>query len=238
MPHALPAPPAPPAPAPDAAVAEFWVDALHELAQPVQALALFVSTCAVRKMGRSRAPVVGHLGSAVQDLQRLLRDLALVAQLDADHLPLSLQAVPVDHLLGPLRASMSIGTLSDKVLRWRSQGQVVDSDPVLLARLIQVLIDHALAQAPAGGVLLAWRNPPVQDAVRLELWWAHAARHAPVRLHNFVPFAGAKEAPGSGLDLYTAQRLAQLLGSRLHLRLVPGGLACLSLRLPKAACGA
>ena len=79
--------PLPTTPTPEARLqqtAEFWVQALHDLAQPVQALALFAERLRSLDVGPQAAPVVEHVGAGVQELQRVLQSLVLVAQRDAD----------------------------------------------------------------------------------------------------------------------------------------------------------
>ena len=76
--------------------AAFWVQALHDLAQPVQALALFAERLRRLDVGPQAAPVVEHMGAGVQELQRVLQSLVLVAQRDADQGATQAQAVPVD----------------------------------------------------------------------------------------------------------------------------------------------
>ena len=84
--------------------AAFWVQALHDLAQPVQALALFAQRLRHLDLGPQAEPVVEHVGAGVQELQRVLQSLALVAQRDAeDQVARALaleqtKAVPVDSL--------------------------------------------------------------------------------------------------------------------------------------------
>ena len=99
--------PLPPPPRPEARLqqtAEFWVQALHDLAQPVQALALFAERLRRLDLGPQAEPVVEHVGAGVQELQRVLQSLALVAQRDAeDQVARALaleqtKAVPVDSL--------------------------------------------------------------------------------------------------------------------------------------------
>lgn len=74
------------------------MQALHDLAQPVQALALFAERLRRLDLGPQAEPVVEHLGAGVQELQRVLQSLALVAQGDADQGVTQAQAVPVDSL--------------------------------------------------------------------------------------------------------------------------------------------
>ena len=79
--------PLPPPPRPEARLqqtAEFWVQALHDLAQPVQALALFAERLRRLDLGPQAEPVVEHLGAGVRDVQRMLQSLMQVAQRDAD----------------------------------------------------------------------------------------------------------------------------------------------------------
>ena len=79
-----PLPHTPPTEASPPQTAAFWVQALHDLAQPVQALALFTERLRSLDLGAQAEPVVEHVGAGVQELQRVLQSLVLVAQRDAD----------------------------------------------------------------------------------------------------------------------------------------------------------
>ena len=93
-----PLPSTPPPEAPPQQTAAFWVQALHDLAQPVQALALFAEHLRRLEVGPQAAPVVEHVGAGVNELQRVLQSLVRVAQRDADDQVAKAQAVPVDSL--------------------------------------------------------------------------------------------------------------------------------------------
>jgi len=93
--------PLPNTPKPDAQpnqAAQFWVQALHDLAQPVQALALFAERLRRMDLGPQAVPVVQHMGAGVQELQRLLQSLAQVAQEEAVHGATQAQPQPVESL--------------------------------------------------------------------------------------------------------------------------------------------
>jgi len=93
-----PLPNNPPPEVPPQQTAEFWVQALHDLAQPVQALALFAERLRRMDLGPQAAPVVEHVGSGVQELQRVLQSLVQVAQEQAVHGATKAQPEPVESL--------------------------------------------------------------------------------------------------------------------------------------------
>ena len=104
----------PTSPTPDALTqqrAEFWVKALHDLAQPVQALALFAERLRRQDLGPQAAPVVDQVGAGVQELQRALQSLAQVAQRDAGHGVDQAQPGPVDSLPALVRGDAATQTL-------------------------------------------------------------------------------------------------------------------------------
>ncbi len=208
--------------------AQFWVDALHTLAQPVQALALFSDRLQRLELSAQAAAAQQQVGASVENLQQVLQVLVQVAQMDAGYVVAQTQVVQVDALLARLH-SPAITLSQVHGLRWRSQGQRVLADPVVLGRLLLSLTEHALLHTQGVGVLLAWRSVPAQGAVRMELWWSQAG--APALAQDISMYSGQD----GGLALYAAQRLAQLLGSPLEIRAAPGGLVCLSLRLPAAS---
>lgn len=84
--------------APYQQTAAFWLHALHDLAQPVQALALFTERLRRLDVGPQAAPMVEHVGVGVQELQRVLQSLVQVAQHNADQEATQAQEVPVDLL--------------------------------------------------------------------------------------------------------------------------------------------
>ena len=95
--------------------AAFWVQALHDLAQPVQALALFAESLRRLNLGAQAEPVVEHLGAGVQDVQRMLQSLMRVAQRDADQGVTQTQVVPVDSVPadGPGHAATQVRSPSE-----------------------------------------------------------------------------------------------------------------------------
>ena len=224
----------------DAAKTRFLAAATHDLAQPIHAARLFLA--AAENDPASAQTVLNQLGRSLAAAEQLLAGLLDISRLDAGGLPVQRRAVAVSEVLQPL-ADEAAAIAADKGLRFRFRGNrrlALDTDPVLLRRIVQNFLSNALRYTERGGVLLGVRRLP--GAVRIEVRDSGpgipAAQHTTI-FEEFRRGPAAERAQagtrGLGLGLSIAQRMAARLGHALSLRSLEGRGSCFAITVPLAA---
>ena len=192
--------------------------AAHDLRQPVHALNLYASWLVDEpELGPKVAPQIVRCTRAVNELFDSLFDFS---GLNADATKVNWQRVDLADVMADLQAQYApLAHERGLQLRLRQRGFLVDTDPVLLKRLLGNLISNALKNTRQGGVLLGLRRSA--GNWRVGVWDTGcgiepAYQQAIFKEFYRVPRAGT--ADGFGLGLAISVRLAQLLGLTLGLR--------------------
>ncbi|MCK7594660.1 PAS domain-containing hybrid sensor histidine kinase/response regulator [Pseudomarimonas salicorniae] len=207
----------------------------HDLAQPLNAARLFGHSLSRRLDQRDGQADVEHLLGALESAESLLSGLLDISRLGAG----AMRARPVDvalqEVLDPLLSEFGV-LAGEKGLRLRCvpTRAWVHSDPQLLRRVLQNFLANAVRYTERGRLLLGVRR--VGDALRVEVWDQGpgiAREHQQVIFEEFRRLD--RGGRGLGLGLAIAERIAQLLGSRVELRSWPGKGSVFALRVPRVA---
>ncbi|TAK93764.1 MAG: response regulator [Aquabacterium sp.] len=218
----------------------FLAAASHDLRQPVHALSLFVGALRQNPSKAQSDLILGHVGTAVDNLGAMFNALLDISKLDANLLQPKWQQVDLRPLMARISAEhtvlaqakgLSLRTnLSDDV------GLFVRTDPILLERVLRNLLSNAIRYTVQGRVLIRARV----RAGRVELVVADTGCGiAPSRreeaFEEFVQLHDAERDPeqGLGLGLAIVRRLVSLLELRLVLRSRPGRGTVFVLHLPQ-----
>ena len=230
----------------NAAKAQFFAAASHDLRQPLQALNYFID---LLRPHAADAPHVQRIRECVDSLDGLLEGVMTISRLDAGKVQSHLEAVDLSTLLQRL-VTLYGGIASAKGLSLRARlcvrlgvgapdGRVwVRTDPLLLERVLGNLLSNALRYTVQGGVLLAAR--PWGGSVRLQVIDTGIGIPADQQDSIFEEFVQLNnpqrdDTQGVGLGLATVQRLCKLLDHPLALRSQPGRGSAFSLVLPGTA---
>jgi two-component system, sensor histidine kinase len=228
------------------AKSQFLAAASHDLRQPVQALGLF--TAALQAMarrpqlpGEEVAQVVSRLQLALQGLGRLLNGLFDLSGLESGTVTVVNRPVEVAALLAELQSAFA-GPAAAKGLTFKvvlPRGLWLNTDPVILARVLSNLVANALRYTAQGRILVGCRR---RAGARVEIQVLDtgigiAAEEQPRIFGEFYQVANvARERErGMGLGLAIAQRSTQLLGAEIQVRSAPGRGSVFSVTLPLAA---
>lgn len=207
----------------------FIADASHELKTP---LAIMRGELDVLKSrARSQEEVGEFVESAAQELKhlsRLVEDLLLLARVDAGAGSLSIQPVRLDEILLEVVARMKrIAKARDISIRLDlfTENFDINGDPNLLQSLFQNLIDNAIKFSPPGStvdVSLCESESQVRE-VSIRDRGAGIAPELLPRIFDRFYRAKAKEgsAPGFGLGLTIARRIAEAHGATLQVQSSP-----------------
>lgn len=138
----------------------FLAAASHDLRQPLQALALFVSRLERRKMEDAAREIVRDIHDSVATLSELLNSLLDIGRFDAGMTNTHIEDVLLDDLIRSI--ARDFGPVAErKGLRFRfrlpAEKVVVRSDKRLLGRIIGNLVVNAITYTHKGGVLISAR---------------------------------------------------------------------------------
>jgi PAS domain S-box-containing protein len=211
-----------------ASKARFFAAASHDLRQPLQAQRLFLEVLKP-KLRPDQEVVFKHIDKAQDTVSELLGALLDMAKLDAGILMPQAVAVPAAQLIEAITAECA-GRAEEKGLSLRrhaprAPGYTVQTDRLMLERILRNLVTNAIRYTERGGVLLAARKRG--QALRFEVWDTGIGI-APDRLEliweEFYQVANSARdrALGLGLGLSIVQRLSRILDCPVGVRSRPG----------------
>jgi signal transduction histidine kinase len=210
----------------DRAKSRFLAAASHDLRQPLHALGLFAAQLPAHVRDHEGVQLADRIRGSVESLESLLSALLDISKLDAGAVEPRPQAVALDPLFARLASDFAPIALENGLkLAIVPTRRVVRSDPVLLERILRNLVDNALKQTRAGGVVIGAR--PRGNEVAIEVHDSGPGIAAGERERVFEEFyqIGNPErdrARGLGLGLAIVRRLAELLGHRVEVDSEPG----------------
>jgi signal transduction histidine kinase len=208
------------------AKSKFLAAAGHDMLQPLQAAEMFTGLLADEPLSSRGDSLLTDLRRTQTSLRHLVRSVLDVSKLEAGTITPSIQAVTIRPMLEALSAEFSPLAL-DKDLRLNlvAPDAVVESDPVLLERILRNLIGNALRYTHTGGIVLGVR-------LRDDRVWIQVADSgigiAPEDLSRiwkeFVQVGPQTHdrSEGLGLGLAIVDRQCRLLGHRVSVRSRPG----------------
>lgn len=219
------------------AKSRFLAAASHDLRQPLHALSLYSATLKLRAGGGAAGEIAGHINEALSSLSTLVDSLLDISKLDAGAVHPRLQRMSVKTLIERIEADYR-PVAREKGLEFRVAPVDVDveSDPVLLGRVVRNLVDNALKYTRIGGVTLAAEidERTVRIAVRDTGPGIPEAERERI-FEEFYQIGNPERdrTEGLGLGLAIVRRLARLLSLRLKLKSEPGRGSTFSVRLAR-----
>ena len=209
----------------------FLAAASHDLRQPLQAAGMFTEVLAVRISDPGQAQVVEKLRQSIEATNALLTTLLDVSALEAGKIKPHITSFRLMPLLAGLVDQMepeaSARGLSMAVV---ATATVVQSDPVLLERLLRNLLVNAVRYTEAGGIVVGCRHRGDEVAIQVcDSGIGIPADKVQAVFEDFTRLDGPSDPRGGrglGLGLGVVRRMATLLGHRLELRTVPGRGSC------------
>lgn len=218
----------------------FLAAAGHDLMQPLNAARLFVASA--RQGAAVASPTTAeslvNAERALQSMESLLSDLLDISRLDAGVWEARLQPVRLADILETLSRECSVLAEEKGIaLRIRQSSVIVESDPILLRRILQNFLSNALRYTPRGRVLLGVRR--CGEQVRIEVWDTGPGIKPADQQQIFEEFARLATAQadsdkGFGLGLAICARMARLLGHPIRLHSEPGRGSCFALELNRS----
>ncbi len=211
----------------NAAKTRFLAAASHDLRQPMQAIALLAESLQERVQDAATRNIVESMRNAVGAMSSLLNEILDISKLDAGTVKPQPTVFPVARLLDRLRSSFAHQAVKKYLaFRVRPSAAFVETDEVLLYRILANLANNALRYTEHGGVLVACRARG--DAVSIEVWDTGVGIPPDQLQDVFREFHQLSNPQrdrdqGLGLGLAIVERTAKLLNAPLRVRSRPGG---------------
>ena len=207
------------------AKSRFLAAASHDLRQPLQALSLMrgVLRRKIRDDKKEEAlDLVTRLDETSAAMTGMLNTLLDINQLEAGTVRPQLVSFPISDLLEGLRDEFNYHAGAQSiVLRVVTCSLQIYSDPRLLEQMLRNLLSNSLKYTKRGKVLLGCRRHG--GMLSIEVWdtgigIADQDLRAIFEEYHQLGNAARERSLGLGLGLSIVQRLATLLGHRVHVR--------------------
>lgn len=223
------------------AKSRFLAAASHDLRQPMHAVSLYVEALKPQMRGRMAAGLLDKIERSINGTVELFNAILDVTKLDAGVVQPHLAPVRIRTLF--LRLAEDFASEAERKqlsLRIRASDVWIESDVILLERILRNLLSNALHHTARGGVLVSAR--PRGGRLRLQVWDSGrgiAPEHQPRIFDEFYQAGGqdGQARHGLGLGLAIVRRLARLLGYPLQFHSRPGRGTVFSLDVPVLASG-
>jgi len=214
----------------------FLAAASHDLRQPMHALGLFVDQLKGKVRSKDASEIVTQAQAAVEALGELFESVLDISRLDAGTLTPNLVAFPVRGILERMDAEFGEVARS-KGLKFHvvPSHLIVNSDPVLLERIVLNLVSNAVHYTTTGGVLIGCRRRGRR--ARIEVWDTGCGIPDDQQQDIFSEFFQIERTrqgrgTGLGLGLTIVQRLGKLLEHPVELRSIPGEGSMFAVEVP------
>lgn len=213
----------------------FLAAASHDLRQPVQALSLLNGALRRTVKDEGALEIIANQEHSLTAMTNLLNSLLDISRLEAGAITAEIENFPIQKLIDRLSAEFT-RQAAHKGLEFKSEScsVLVQSDPNLLAEIIQNLVSNGIRYTEHGSVTLRCVVADgacsllVEDTgIGIE---SHQLEEIFREFHQLESQGGDKE--GFGLGLAIVRRLADLLGHEISVESTPGRGSCFSLSLP------
>jgi signal transduction histidine kinase/CheY-like chemotaxis protein len=221
---------------------QFLAAASHDLRQPLHAMGLFAAALSAKVREPEVRDIVASINTSVEALERLFSALMDISKLDAGAVtpapvpfPLAPLFARLERQFAPLAAAQRVRLAVVPTRAW------IDSDAVLLERILANLIANAVRYTERGGVLVGVRRRG--GRLWIDVVDSGVGITAVERERIFDEFYRAEAArgrgrQGMGLGLAIVRRLARLLDHPLEIRSMPGRGSRFSMAVPRASAAA
>lgn len=218
------------------AKSQFLRWASHDLRQPLHALGLLAESVAQRVDQPEVTELVRRISESVSAMEGFFAELMDITKLDSGTIRPNVRAFPLqrvfDRVRGAFAPEAEASELRFVVARTRA---IVDSDPLLLERILRNLVSNALRYTPQGGVVVGCRRRGSGyriDVIDTGIGIPDDQIDRVFEEFYQVTNPARTSTRGMGLGLATVRRLAELLDHKVSVFSLPGKGTRFSIEVP------
>ena len=214
----------------------FLAAASHDLRQPVHALGLLVGALRGVSLPPEGRRLLEQVEASANAMDGLFSALLDISRLDAGVVDVS-------------RRPFAVGVLLDRVCRdyveeaeakgvslvWKHCALILDSDPILVERIVRNLVSNAVRYTDRGRIVAGCRRRGADASIQIWDTGRGIPREQQDRVFQEYYQLGNPErdrGKGLGLGLAIVRRLTDLLECKLTLRSQPGRGSCFEVAIP------
>lgn len=215
---------------------KFLAAVSHDLLQPLNAAQLFTSSVEDTIDKPESKKLIGNIANSLSDLENLICTLVDISKLDAGVVIADKNPFKLGHLLQNLTQEyQQIAPQYGVTLKSVPTDMVVNSDSVLLARILRNFISNALRYTGKGKVLIGCRRRA--NTVMIEVWdngVGMSQEELDVIFQEFKRLKGSAKAfsNGLGLGLAIVDKLSKVLSHSIDVRSTKGKGSVFSVTVP------
>jgi Na+/proline symporter/signal transduction histidine kinase len=215
----------------------FLAAASHDILQPLNAARLYVTSLVERQNGGEDSRLVENIDDSLEAIEEILGALLDISRLDAGAMTTSVTNFKIGDLMRSLEIEFAPSARAKGLeLTFVPCSLPVQSDRLLLRRLLQNLISNAIKYTPRGRVLVGCRRRG--QSLQIGIYDTGVGIPVLKRGEIFKEFhrleQGARIARGLGLGLSIVERLARVLGHGIALDSTASGGSFFSVTVPTA----
>src|SRR6186713_2105384 len=215
----------------------FLAAASHDILQPLNAARLYVTSLVERQHSGEETRLVENIDESLQAIEEILGALLDISRLDAGAMATSISSFKMADLMRSLEIEFApIARAKNLELAFVPCSLPVESDRLLLRRLLQNLISNAIKYTPRGRVLVGCRRRGA--SLKICVYDTGVGIPLVKRGEIFKEFhrleQGARIARGLGLGLSIVERLARVLNHGIAIDSNTGGGSVFSVTVPTA----
>src|SRR5258708_5821139 len=220
----------------NAAKTHFLAAASHDLRQPMQAVVLLVESLQERVSDPETRRIVRSINSSVTSMAALLNGILDISKFDAGTVKPERSHFPLAVVLDCLRGTHAAQALhKDLAFRLARSSALVETDPILLYRILANLVSNAVRYTERGRVLVGCRRRA--QGLAIEVWDTGpgiAESDLAVIFQEFHQLGNPHRDrdQGMGLGLAIVERTAKLLDLRLAVKSRVGHGSMFSITVP------
>jgi signal transduction histidine kinase/Na+/proline symporter/CheY-like chemotaxis protein len=209
----------------------------HDLVQPLNAAQLLTHSVSTRLGEHPTAHALTQISGALSATERLIESLLDISRLDAGGLRPRLSRFPLAEIFDQLDGEFRL-LAAERKLEFKTipTSVWVETDPQLLRRILQNFLSNAVRYTQSGRIVMGIRRQGEQIMIGV---WDTGPGITPgdraVIFEEFRRLEPGHSAPGLGLGLAIAERMARLLGHSLRLESKSGGPTLFGVYVPRVS---
>ncbi len=199
------------------AKSRFLAQASHDLRQPIHAVGLQLASIANETLPPRAENVMARIGQSVESLSKLFNALLDVTLLDSRQIIPKSLPIDIGLLIQEIADEYQPAAQAENVeLRPEAHKAFIQSDPLIIRRILQNLISNAICHSDGGDIFISSQNTKSGTMLIVRDTGRGVPKADQARIFEEFQRGDGAVAEGLGLGLAIVSRLTQLLNVKIE----------------------